>query len=271
MMRTLCLAVLLWAGCKQAGEGADPEEVKTGVDTPKGSAGGFSAGLAADLAKADVGSAVKPVAGSAQAGSAIGDTSAGSGSAGSGSATDGSGSAVAVADTKPTTEEPGKPETGSGSGSAKVADTKPPEPPKAPVEMTAEMKAIKLSLGPNWARDVVGAGTLSLEVNVQSRDVKFTYKFNYGYDDPKAPTDREQYKKYLADSKQLTVSVDRQQGAAWYLEGTDSAGRTAWRVLVIYGGKRLVCGGSSYKENDLGDIRDDVVQQAKKICETISL
>jgi hypothetical protein len=274
MMRSLAIAALaLVAGCKQAGEGADvSEETKTGVDTQKGSAGGFSAGLAADLAKTDVGSAA-PTAGSGSSGA----PTSGSGSGSAEVAQVGSGSAAQ--------EEPVKSDAGSGSAKAadtKVADTKtadtkvadakvPTEAPKAPVEMTPEMKAIKISLGPNWERDQVGAGTISLPVNVQSRDVHFTFKFNYGYDDPKAPTEREQYKKYLADTKQLTVSVDRQQGAAWYLEGTDAAGSKAWRVLVTYGGKHLFCGGSSYKDNDLGDIRDEVVASAKKYCETLAL
>ena len=87
-----------------------------------------------------------------------------------------------------------------------------------------------------------------------------------------APTDREAYKKYLADSKTpRPCAADRQSGAAWYLEGTDGSGRSAFRVVVTYGGKRLVCYGSLYKDIPLGDIRDDVIVQAKKICETIQL
>ena len=145
------------------------------------------------------------------------------------------------------------------------------DPPKAPIAMTPELKAIQLSLLPNWKRDVVEPATISLEVDVQSKNVKETFLFHYGYEDPKAPTDREAFKKYLAGAKILTVTTDRQRGAAWYLEGTDARGQIAFRLIVTFGGKRLYCGGSSYKSNDLGDIRDEVVVQAKKICETVAL
>ncbi len=46
-------------------------------------------------------------------------------------------------------------------------------------------------------------------------------------------------------------------------------------MLVTYGGKRLVCFGSLYKDKvatALGpDLRDKVVNTAKKICETLAL
>lgn len=148
---------------------------------------------------------------------------------------------------------------------------KPVEAPRPVIAMTAELKAIKLSLLPNWERDTLEPATISLLVNVQSRDVKETFKFHYGYEDAKAPTDREAFKKYLADAKIMKVTIDRQRGSAWYLEGTDANGHVAFRLIVTYGGKRLYCGGSSYKDNNLGDIRDEVVMQAKKICETVSL
>ena len=67
------------------------------------------------------------------------------------------------------------------------------------------------------------------------------------------------------------VADMRQRGAAWYLEGTDGSGGTAFRLIVTWGGKRPYRGGSSYKNNELGDIRDEVVVQAKKICETVAL
>ena len=145
-----------------------------------------------------------------------------------------------------------------------------PPPPKAPVVLTAELKAIQLSLLPNWKRDVEEAGTISLFVDVQSKGETSVFKFHYGYDDPRAPMDREAYKKFLTDSKILTVALDRQRGAAWYIEGTDASG-PAFRVVVTYGGKRLVCYGSLYKGSGFGDIRDEVIIQAKKICETIQL
>ena len=45
-------------------------------------------------------------------------------------------------------------------------------------------------------------------------------------------------------------------------------------MLVTYGGKRLVCYGSLYKDADsnrLGDDRDQTLIQAKQICETLAL
>jgi len=165
----------------------------------------------------------------------------------------------------------GSASTNAGSAAKPEIEMTPVTPPKPPIAMTAELKAIKLSLLPNWKRDTVEPATISLDVDVQSKDVKETFKFNYGYEDPKAPTDREAFKKYLADAKILTVTTDRQRGAAWYLEGNDARGQFAFRLIVTYGGKRLYCGGSSYKQNELGDIRDEVVVQAKKICETVTL
>ena len=101
------------------------------------------------------------------------------------------------------------------------------------------------------------------------------FAFHYGYDLNGAPADREAYKKFLADQKQLNVTLDRQRGAAWYLEGTDQNGNPGFRMLVTYGGKRLVCYGSLYKDKEstaLGpDLRDKVVNTAKKICETLAL
>ncbi len=128
-----------------------------------------------------------------------------------------------------------------------------------------------MSLLPNWKRDEGEAASISLVVDVQSRGETQVFRFSYGYDDVRAPTDRDAYKKFLGDTKILAVTGDRQRGAAWYLEGTDSAGRAAFRILVTYGGKRLVCYGPLYKDSPFGDIRDEVIIQAKKICETIQL
>lgn len=133
--------------------------------------------------------------------------------------------------------------------------------------MTPELAAIKLTLQANWDRDVVEAGSLSL----YEKNSNATFKFNYGYEDAKAPTEREAYKKFLADGGLLTVRADRQSGAAWYLEGTDATGHAAFRIVVKYGGKRLICYGSLYKDSGLGDLRDSVLIQAKQICEGIQL
>src|SRR5690606_21599833 len=128
-----------------------------------------------------------------------------------------------------------------------------------PVKVPPELAEIELDLLPNWVRDVGTAGTISLSVTQQSTGISATFIFQYGYEQAGAPVERDAYKKWLADQKILAVAQDRQASAAWYLQGTDGAGAAAFRVLVNYGGKKLICGGSLYKggENDkLGDIRD---------------
>jgi hypothetical protein len=135
--------------------------------------------------------------------------------------------------------------------------------------------AIKLDMEPNWDRDYENAGTISFVLKVPNSSETRLFAFHYGFDLNGAPTDRDAYKKFLADQKQLNVTLDRQRGAAWYLEGTDSNGNPGFRMLVTYGGKRLVCYGSLYKDKEstaLGpDLRDKVVNTAKKICETLAL
>jgi hypothetical protein len=143
------------------------------------------------------------------------------------------------------------------------------------VNPPADLAAIKLDLEPNWDRDFDTAGTISFVLRVPNSSDTRLFSFNYGYDYPGAPSDRDAYKKFLSDHRVLDVTLDRQRGAAWYLEGTDAAGQPAFRYLVVYGGKRLVCYGSLYKTHEataLGpDLRDKVVATAKKICETIAL
>lgn len=143
------------------------------------------------------------------------------------------------------------------------------------VDPGPQLAAIKLDMEPNWDRDYDTAGTISFVLKVPSTNDQRVFSFHYGYDLPGAPTDREAYKKFLADQKVLTVSLDRQRNAAWYLEGTDDKGNPGFRMLVTYGGKRLVCWGSLYKDKEsatLGpDLRDKVVNTAKKICETLAL
>lgn len=134
--------------------------------------------------------------------------------------------------------------------------------------MTPQLAAVKLSLLANWDRDQVEAGSISL----YEKNTKTTFKFTYGYEDAKAPADREAYKKFLAESGALTVKLDRQSGAAWYLEGNDASGRASFRILVTYRGQRLICGGSLYKEAGVDrDLRDSILIQAKQICESIQL
>jgi hypothetical protein len=144
-----------------------------------------------------------------------------------------------------------------------------------PVKVPAELAAIKLSLLPNWDRDVDEAGTFQYVVRIKGTQGTKTFSFRYGYEDSRAPADRDQYKKYLQDAKLLLGELkDRQRGSAWFLEGIDASGLPAFRYQVLYGGKRLICYGSLYKDGDssrLGDDRDQTVIQAKQICETLAL
>ena len=145
---------------------------------------------------------------------------------------------------------------------------------RAAMKPSAEVAAIKLSLLPNWERDVGEAGTISFQLKVPGKSDVKVFVFHYGYEQANAPGDREQYKKWLADNKILSVGMDRQRSSAWYLEGVDGNGQASFRMLVIYGGKKLVCGGSLYKDpgsNALGDLRDQTIIQAKQICETLAL
>jgi hypothetical protein len=143
-----------------------------------------------------------------------------------------------------------------------------------PQKMTPELAAIKFELLPNWKRDVVEGGSFTLSVDPPSGGAAKQFTFYYGYDDPRAPTDRDAYMKWLGDAGLLDVKLNRQSGAAWYLQGTNSNGEAAFRFLVNYGGKHLICYGTLYKDPEssrLGDIRDEVVNQAKKMCESIGL
>jgi len=150
-----------------------------------------------------------------------------------------------------------------------------PSDKRAHVDPGPALGAVKLDMEPNWDRDYETPGTISFVLKVPNTNDTRVFAFHYGYDLNGAPTDREAYKKFLADQKQLNVTLDRQRGAAWYLEGTDNNGNPGFRMLVTYGGKRLVCYGSLYKDKEstaLGpDLRDKVVNTAKKICETLAL
>ena len=296
-----CLWLALIAGCNN-------EETPSGTSASGGSGsgsaagkaatagGGFSADLAKELAAATGSGAAQAGDGSAAAMAGSGDGSAragdGSAKAGDGSAAamagSGSGSASAAGDGSAAKAGDGsaaKVAAGSGS-SAKAPDPAPkvgtgPGPliqasgvtPKR-VAVPAELAAIKLSLLPNWERDVQDAGTLSLGVKIPGRSESAVFVFRYGYEDPSAPADRDAYKKWLADKKLLTVRQDRQAGAAWFLEGNDGRGGPAFRVVVNWGGKKLICYGSLYKDGEsskLGDLRDQTIIQAKQICETVAL
>jgi hypothetical protein len=259
---------------------SDPEP---GEDTPagngsgSGSAGsaalaermhaGFGASLGADLAKGSNGSAVMALVGSAgsDAGSGSGVAAVAGSDSGSGSAT------VVAAKTGSATSPTPAPVQGSGAGSAAAQMT--PQPHVAQ-KLTPELAAIKFELLPNWKRDVVEGGSFTLGVDPPSGGATKQFTFYYGYDDPHAPADRDAYMKWLADSSLLEVKLNRQSGAAWYLQGTNANGEPAFRFVVNYGGKHLICYGTLYKDPEssrLGDIRDEVVNQAKKMCESIGL
>jgi hypothetical protein len=254
---------------------------------------GFSADLARELepgrGSADSGSAGAASGSAASSGSGTGSGSADRTSAGSAVVATGSAVASSAAGSdaaKPV--EPGKADATGSAGDAGEIDMtdEDPEPPsepikprpgakrRGPVRVPPELAAIKLALLPNWDRDVDEPGTFQYVVRIKGTQSTKTFTFRYGYDDPKAPTDREQYKKFLQESKLMVGEIkDRQRGAAWFLEGRNASG-PVFRYMVLYGGKRLVCYGSMYKDaesNRLADDRDQTVIQAKQICETLAL
>ena len=298
-MRTVALLVLLAACSKDDAGGtgsagsAATGSAATGSAAKKGT--GFSASLSAELAKE--GSAAPSVPLNA-APAPAGSGAIGSGASGSGAmvAMAGSAAATSPTTTPPSTTSPAKGSASAPSpaaGSAAVAATRPatttttttttaptpPSPPpssaaRVPVKPPAEIAAIKMDLEPNWVRDVGEAGTISFVLNVPSSSETRVFSFHYGYDPAGAPDDRDAYMKWLADNKLLSVSLNRQRGAAWYLEGSDGNGAPAFRTLVMFGGKHLVCWGTLYKDaasNSLGDLRDKVVMTAKQICGTLAL
>lgn len=144
---------------------------------------------------------------------------------------------------------------------------------RTPVKPPADIAAIKFDLEPNWDRDLGEAGTFSLVVKVPNSNDTRVFSVHYGFEDQTAPPDCDGYRKFLDDKKVMTVTLNRQRGAACYIEGTQG-GVAVFRYLLTYGGKRLMCSGSLYKDPasaSLGDLRDKVLMQAKKICETLAL
>ena len=285
-------ALILSASCTKS-EGGDA--FGTAPDQPTGSVArsGSSGGFSADLAK-EIGSGGKPVgsAGSKKptaagkpgsnvaaapgtglkVGQAPAAAKSGSGApAGPGAKVD-----TPVPGAKVETPPPAQPEVPISDPEVEMPAPKTTRAqPRGPVKVPPDLAAIKLSLLPNWDRDIDQAGTFQYVVRIKGTQSTKTFTFHYGYDDPRAPTDREQYKKFLQDSKALNGDLrDRQRGSAWFLEGSDASGLPAFRYMVLYGGKRLICYGSLYKDADanrLGDDRDQTVIQAKQICETLAL
>ncbi len=277
----------LLAFCAVITAGCESKEVTTGGDffVASGSdQSSFAAGVSADMKKND------------QAGSGKGDRSPppSSGSAGAKgdttsviSPSHGSGAVKINAATGVGSSAP----TGSGSispvATATVTATPTvsllettgvvaPAPGKTAVTPSAEQAAIKLTLAPGWARDLGEAGTISVFLALTQRGVGVdtNFVFHYGIEKSGAPKDREAYKTWLAAENIMTVSRDRQRGAAWFLEGKSPTGSAMFRYQVRYGGKFLICGGSMYKDGEpakLGKFRDAVMIQVEKICETITL
>jgi hypothetical protein len=287
-----------------AGSGSSaPKVAESG--TKRGSASGFSATLAAELVRQDpalaqttpppaprAGSASAAPAGSAAAKPAtVASQTAAPTPAPTAATTPPAPASGSVASPAPVVATTPAPASGSAASPAPVVATTPApaatntEVPaeaiaaapkiasRALMKPPAEIAAIKLELEPNWDRDLGEAGTFSLVVKVPNTDTTRVFSFHYGYEDDTAPVDCDLYKKFLEDKKVGSVTLNRQRGAACYIEA-DEAGAKAFRYLVTYGGKRLLCRGSLYKDaasSALGDLRDKVLMQAKKICETLSL
>jgi hypothetical protein len=297
----LCVCTL---GCDEGGDGGGAFESST---TPSTKKGGFSADLAKEgsgsgtVATNDKGSDAKPAdpkpaegSDSAKPAGGSGDTKPADTKPADTKPADTKPADTKPADTKPTDTKPAdtkpadtKP-ADTKPADTKPADTKPavkgPPPidtdkPRVYVKPPADIAGIKLSLLPNWDRDYGEAGTISLVVKVPGTDKTQVFAFRYGFEDPKAPSDREAYKKWLADSGVLKAPadkplIDRQRGSTWYLEGVDGSGSPIFRNVVVFGGKKLICGGSLYRDavhNALGDIRDKTVLQAKEICGDLGL
>ena len=287
------LVCLLATGCDDNEGGSDFDTSSTPTTKKEN---GFSAGLAKELKGSDdKGDGKDTKAGDSKAGDTktgddkagdtkAGDTKTGDDKAGDDKASDTKAGDDKASDTKASDTKAGDTKApdakvtnhDSSPGTDKVAASPAIDPaaPRVRVKPPANIAAIKLTLEPNWDRDVGEAATISLVVKVPGSTDKRVFSFRYGYEDKSAPKDREAYKKWLGENKVLTVKLDRQRGGAWYLEGHDATGASAFRMIVTYGGHKLFCGGSLYRDpasNKLGDIRDSVVGQAKKICETIAL
>ncbi len=261
-------------GAPEGTLGAAAPGAAPSANAPAGAAPSTAPATAAGSATAAAGSATA-AAGTAPAGSAAASDSAAAGAAmepAKGSAAPApanSAAEPAVAAAPANAGAAAAPAKGGGAAAPTGSLSK-----RAPVKPSAELAAIKFDLEPNWDRDVGEAGTFSLVVKVPNTEEMRVFSVRYGYEDPAAPFDCDQYRKFLDDKKTMKVTLNRQRGAACYIEGTDTNGVIAYRYLVNYGGKRLMCHGSLYKDaasQSLGDLRDKVLMQAKKICETLAL
>ena len=273
----LALVSVLLGACTSitGGGGTDPVGSGAGSGSAAPKKGGFSASLTAEMSGS--GSAdSKPAVVADPKGA---DVKAGS-AAGTEAKPDPSIKPATTAPDPKSTEFGSKNDGNHNSVPEPIASTEAapsrPSDKRAHVDPGPALGAIKMDMEPNWDRDFETPGTISFVLKVPNTNDTRVFNFHYGYDVTGAPTDRDAYKKFLADQKVLNVTLDRQRGAAWYLEGTDgSTNNPAFRMEVTYGGKRLVCYGSLYKDKESTafgpDLRDKVVNTAKKICETLAL
>jgi hypothetical protein len=304
----VCLSISMLASCNE-----ETPSVPVGgggsASAKTAAGGGFSADLAKEFASSGSGSAGAKTGGAkagdakaADAKAGSGDAKAGDAKAGDAKAGDAKAGDAKAGDAKAGDAKAGDAKAGDAkasdakAGDTKVADAKATDAKLVPdalrtgtgpgpviqssnavlkkVTVPAELAAIKLGMLPNWERDAQDAGTLSLAVKIPGHAESAVFVFRYGYEDASAPADREAYKKWLADKRVLTVRQDRQSASSWYLEGSDGSGNPAFRFVVSWGGKKLICYGSLYRDgasSKLGDLRDQTVIQAKQICETVAL
>ncbi len=175
-------------------------------------------------------------------------TATGSGSAGSGSAPAGSGSGSAGSGSDTMAAGSG---SGAGSGSAVVDDG---------------IKFDKLPDG--W-----DAGEGKLDTYEAVNDSKFpvdnaSFVFEYAVDPKDMPTDPKEYAAVL-DKGGFKVTKNEKTANGHYYESAD-----AFRYVVVAGDKRIHCGGPLYNSDDynkIPEVRNRVVAEAKKICQTAKL
>jgi hypothetical protein len=160
--------------------------------------------------------------------------------------------------------------SGSGSGSAEPVVAAAASAPVVP-----SIATIKLTLLKNWQRDAKESGTFSIVLPIPSGEgAETAFVFQYGVEPDGTPTAREDYKVWLGSQAIMLVEKERQRGSTWFLEGKNATGHPMFRSFVKYGNRIIFCGGSAYKDGDqakLGELRDQVLIQAKQICETVTM
>ncbi len=117
------------------------------------------------------------------------------------------------------------------------------------------------------------AGAGKLDTFEAVNDSKFpvdnaSFVFEYAVDPKDMPTDPKEYAAVL-DKGGFKVTKNEKTANGFYYESED-----AFRYVVVAGDKRLHCGGSLYKTDDYNKIpavRDKVVAEAKKICQTAKM